>query len=332
MVGVVRALQPHFSRVETSNFTLGRHPLGAWRDGLSVPLDNARLHSLKNDWDLLHINTSMRPHAVFRDGILLATWGRRPSIVTFHGWSDGLWSRFAASAVLRRWFVAAYGGRPIIALAERFRDGLEALGLDRRDIEVIGPAFDGSLMGSGTNAEERENTRIVYLGRLVREKGLFELLEAFARLADGAELILVGSGPAGAAIEDWISTHGMAGRVRLTGRLEGVDKVCVLQSASIFVLPSYTEGLPVAMLEAMAAGLAVVVTDVGGISEIVAHGRNGWLLAEASEVGVALAEALADPRKCSEMGARNRLAARPFEAAAIARQVEDLYLHELGER
>jgi glycosyltransferase involved in cell wall biosynthesis len=222
--------------------------------------------------------------------------------------------------------VAAYGGRSIIALAERFRDGLVALGLDARDIAVIGPAYDGTHF-----AETAPPTRasIIYLGRVDRDKGIFELLDGFLEVADRAELLVVGSGTATDEVRLWVERHGLEGRVRLTGRLEGIDKVRMLQTASIFALPSHSEGVPVSMLEAMAAGLPVVVTDVGGISEIVEDGRNGWVIGEPADVGVALSEAVSDPRLCREMGAANRKIARRFEAAVIARQIETAYLREL---
>jgi glycosyltransferase involved in cell wall biosynthesis len=83
------------------------------------------------------------------------------------------------------------------------------------------------------------------------------------------------------------------------------------------------------MLEAMAVGLPVVVSDVGGVSEVVVAGEHGWLLQKPSEVGDALGEALADPELCRAMGKRNRLRARDFEASVIARQVQTAYLEAL---
>jgi len=326
IVGVVRALQPHFHRVETRHLVLGRDPDGSWLDGFSVLRDTGRVHRTKDEWDLLHINTSMRPRAIFRDGILLAAWGSRPSVVTFHGWSESLWRQFFEVPALRRWFVAAYGSRSVIALAERFKDGLVALGLDRDDIAVIGPAFEAEDFGG----EIQRAQRIIYMGRLEAAKGVFELLEGFRDVAHRAELVFVGSGSAADELAKKVERDGLAGRVRLTGRLEGVDKVRELQGASVFALPSHSEGLPVSMLEAMAAGLAVVVTDVGAVSEVVEDGQNGWLLNDPTEVGIALAEAISDPARCREMGSRNCEIARRFEAATVAEQVEDAYLAELA--
>jgi glycosyltransferase involved in cell wall biosynthesis len=326
VVGVVQALNPHLNQVDVGHFRLGRDPAGSMWDGFSVSRDQIRLHRLKPEWDLLHLNTSLRPRAVFRDGILLANWGPRPSVVTFHGWSDALWRRLRSVGALRRWFVAAYGGRRVIALAECFREGLIDLGLSAEDISVIGPAYDGSRVHQRGRAAQG---RIVYLGRLEPEKGIFEVLRGFEGLDASAELVLVGSGSAEPAIRAWVDARGLTRRVRLTGRLEGEDKIRTLQSASVFVLASHSEGLPVAMLEAMAVGLPVVVSDVGGVSEVVVAGEHGWLLQKPSEVGDALGEALADPELCRAMGKRNRLRARDFEASVIARQVQTAYLEAL---
>ena len=326
VVGVVQAIRPHLNQVDVGHFRLGRDPGGSVWDGLTVSRDQIRLHRLKRDWDLLHLNTSLRPRAVFRDGILLANWGPRPSMVTFHGWSDALWQQMRSRRALRRWFVAAYGGRRVIALAACFREGLIELGLSADDISVIGPAYEESGV-QGTL--DTQTGRIVYLGRLEPEKGVFEVLRGFSELAEPAELVMVGSGSAEPAIRAWVDARGLGQRVRLTGRLEGEDKTRMLQSASVFVLASHSEGLPVAMLEAMAVGLPVVVTDVGGISEVVVHGEHGWLLQDPSQVGRALAEALADPVLCRAMGRKNRLRARDFEAAAIAGQVQTAYLEVL---
>ena len=329
VVGVVRVLLPHLCRVEARHFQLGRPPgatvAGAW----SVCRDNQRLHRLKGRWDLLHLNSSLRPRALSRDGILMANWGHRPAVVTFHGWSEALWRTLHDTPLARRWFVSTFGGRTVIALADRFRQGLIALGLAPEDVLVIGPAYDGTPFGTGIAPAA---SRVVYLGRLEPEKGVFDLLEGFRAVADRAELVLVGSGSAAPAIRQWVSARGLGEVIRLTGRLEGRDKARMLESATVFALPSASEGLPVAMLEAMAAGLPVVVTDVGGISEVVEPGRNGWLLDDPGQVGEALVDALDHPALCREMGARNRSRVAGYEAEVIAARTETAYLRALGVR
>jgi len=249
-------------------------------------------------------------------------------MITFHGWSEPLWRRLRDVRALRKWFVAAYGDRPVIALAERFRAGLIDLGLAPSDVTVIGPAFDGAPFG--TAGVVPSPARVLYLGRLEAEKGVFDVLEGFRTVADRAELVMVGSGSAAPDIRAWVDENGLTERVRLTGRLEGIDKARILESASVFVLASRSEGLPVAMLEAMAAGLPVVVTDVGGISEVVVPGRNGWLLSDPSFVGRALSEALGNPSLCRQMGARNKAQVTGFEATVIAARMEMAYLRALG--
>jgi glycosyltransferase involved in cell wall biosynthesis len=121
---------------------------------------------------------------------------------------------------------------------------------------------------------------ILFLGLIGPRKGVFDLIKAFAALRSDhpqARLVLGGNGQVAEAaglardlrVED---------RVALVGWVDGETKATLLRSSPIYVLPSYNEGLPMGVLEAMAAGAAVVTTRVGGIPELVTDGIDGTLL------------------------------------------------------
>lgn len=140
--------------------------------------------------------------------------------------------------------------------------------------------------------------RLVCVGRLSEEKGQLLLIAAAARLAaEGVEfeLVLAGDGPLRSEIEAAIDRHELNGRVRVTGWI-GSDQVRneILASRAL-VLPSFSEGLPVVIMEAMALARPVIATYVGGIPELVRPGEHGWLV-PASDVS-ALADAI---RSCLE--------------------------------
>jgi glycosyltransferase involved in cell wall biosynthesis len=122
--------------------------------------------------------------------------------------------------------------------------------------------------------------RLLYMGRLVREKGLYELLQGLA-LARGqgvpAELVIAGAGPQEARLRQSAAALGLE-RVSFPGPVRGAAKMSLLERADVFILPSYAEGLPYALLESMAAGVPVIATRVGGIPELVADGINGVLV------------------------------------------------------
>lgn len=158
--------------------------------------------------------------------------------------------------------------------------------------------------------------RILYLGHLAGVKGTDDLLSAFARLdprGAAVGLDLVGDFQAAedesrlrtAAVRDF----GPGKTVRLVPPVAGEEKLACFARADLFVFPSHSEGMPMAILEALAAGLPVVATSVGGIPELVADGANGFLVPPRDPA--ALAEALA--RLCGDRALRVRMGAQSLE-------------------
>ena len=150
--------------------------------------------------------------------------------------------------------------------------------------------------------------RMVCVGRLVEQKGQLVLVEAAARLAARGldfELVLAGDGPMRPQVEAAIAAHGLGGRVRITGWLSNDQVKAEMTAARLFVLPSFAEGLPVVLMEALALGRPVVTTYVAGIPELVKDGVNGWLVpaGDPDALAAALAEGLlADDARLAGMG------------------------------
>lgn len=133
--------------------------------------------------------------------------------------------------------------------------------------------------------------QLLYIGRLVRDKGLFELLQALhlARVRGVAvELVVAGSGPDEAALRRCQLAEDLPG-VRFVGPVMDDAKLALLTAADAFVLPSYAEGLPYALLECMAAGLPAIATRVGAIPELISSGSNGLLVEPRDAAGIAAA-------------------------------------------
>lgn len=111
---------------------------------------------------------------------------------------------------------------------------------------------------------------LVFVGNLLRTKGVVELIEAFAGLPDqNLRLTLIGDGPARNLIQELLQKHGLQNRVSLLGRLPHSEVARILPDYTALVLPSYSEGVPNVVVEALAAGLPVITTTVGGIPEVV---------------------------------------------------------------
>ena len=142
--------------------------------------------------------------------------------------------------------------------------------------------------------------RLVCVGRLCEQKGQLLLLEAARLLAAQAiefELVLAGDGEMRAEIETLIAYYGLQAQVRITGWISSEQVRAEILAARALVLPSFAEGLPVVIMEAMALRRPVLTTYVAGIPELVRAGENGWLFAAGAvdELAAALADCLAQP-------------------------------------
>jgi glycosyltransferase involved in cell wall biosynthesis len=165
---------------------------------------------------------------------------------------------------------------------EPFGQSLAARGVDRgritvlhngvREIHAAQPAVDALRTALGLRASERV---VVAVGRLSREKGQCHLIRAAAAWRGGARLVIVGDGPDRAALERLARDLGVGASVIFAGMTNNVAPYYAL--ADVFVLPSLSEGSPNVLLEAMAAGLPVVATRVGGVPEIAADGTSALI-------------------------------------------------------
>ncbi len=145
---------------------------------------------------------------------------------------------------------------------------------------------------------------VVYVGRLVAEKGVLRLIEAINRLPVETRLLIAGEGP----LSDTV-IRAQNDRVCYLGKLAFEDVASLLQSADIYCLPTvYPEGFPTATLEAMASGCFCVVTDKGGARELIPDDRYGHLLSDgqSEEIGSALLQAIDHAHERTEAAMRGK--------------------------
>jgi glycosyltransferase involved in cell wall biosynthesis len=148
--------------------------------------------------------------------------------------------------------------------------------------------------------------RIVFVGRLDKQKAPEQLIRAFAQLPDKtkvkAEVVMAGGGPKMSALEKLIADRDLHSRVKLLGNVPREEVWCLLRSSHIFVLPSNWEGLPLTILEAMASSMAVVASDVGGVKETIGGGA-GVLIKRGDQKALCntLEDLIAHPEKTEEL-------------------------------
>ena len=157
------------------------------------------------------------------------------------------------------------------------------------------PAFHAVAASAPTSA-----ARLVCVGRLCEQKGQLLLVEAAARLARRGiafELVLAGDGEMRGEVEALVRSCGLAAQVRITGWISSDQVREEILAARALVLPSFAEGLPVVIMEAMALRRPVITTCVAGIPELVHSGEGGWLIppGDVDELAAAMADCLATP-------------------------------------
>jgi glycosyltransferase involved in cell wall biosynthesis len=298
------------------------HPIAASRR--PAPADFVslvRLVRLVRRADVVHVHSAK---AGFLGRLAAALTGRRRAcLFTPNGWS--FW---AADGLERRVYLglerlAARWCRTIVAVSEHERRaGLEAGIGDESAYAVIPNGID---LDRYAGAPEPVPGRVVMIGRLAPQKRPELAVEALAQVPD-AELQLVGDGPLRAEVEAHARRLGVEARVHVLGHRDDIP--ALLGRASCLLLPSDYEGWPFVVMEAMAAGVPVIASSVGGIPELVEHGRTGLLVdpGRVEPVAAALGELLGDPERARAMGDEGRRVARErLSREAMTARVVHLY-------
>jgi glycosyltransferase involved in cell wall biosynthesis len=239
------------------------------------------------------------------------------------------------SAFTRTWVRWSFrGARKIVCQSESWkRFAIDVLGFARGNVTVIRNwTATRDLLDIGAKRVARQDSfvRLLFLGWLDREKGIFELIEACRRLAGNGlfTLDIAGEGDVSAEARALVLRHDLSEVVRFRGWLRGQDLRQALSAADVLVLPSWAEGLPNAMVEAMAARLAVVVTGVGAIPELITDCHSGMLVEPRNPDSLARAlEKVILDGEFRENLAREayEIAVREFEVeAAVDRLVQEI--------
>ncbi len=269
---------------------------------------------------LAAVHAHSASNASFRRKSLLLALARlagKPYIFHLHG---GAFDRYhaGASSLERAWINRTVRGAEVVfVLSESWADWLRQH-IGHPDVRVLpNPVLPVQLPPDVA----REPHTLLFLGRLEDAKGVYVLIDAMARLAGvrpELRVILAGEGDV-ARVRAAAAAAGVAERVELPGWVAGEAKARLLARAGIFLLPSRFEGVPMALLEAQAAGLPVVATRVGGIPQVVTEGFNGALCEpdDVASLVIALKPLLGDGGLARRMGEAGR--ARVLDSYGIER-------------
>jgi glycosyltransferase involved in cell wall biosynthesis len=310
-------------------------PIRGPRGAAAVPAFARELRASRPEVFHAHLNWPLGCSG----GLLAAALSRVPAVVaTVH-----LFSEFprAVTVPVQRRVVPRIVGRYVAVSRGVFNDIERKLhvppariryvpnGIATEDFSVL-PAPDPAVRRQ--MAGRTDLPIALTLARLDRQKGLSSLLRAAALLPD-VSFVIAGEGPERPALEAEARALGVSDRVSLLGFQR--DPASLLANADLFVLPSLLEGLPLSVLEAMAACRPVVATSVPGTDEIVSHGVTGLLVPPGNPTALAAAvrELLRDQALARRLALAGRELVRSrFTAGAMARSIGEVYQELLEER
>ncbi len=225
--------------------------------------------------DIVHLNTALAPLSIMRDAAL-ARIANRPILLHLHG------GRFFTQK-FDNWFFERLTGKMlrrakiVVVLSETEKEFIESR-WQNLDVRVLENSI--ALDEIQTRKPETSEKTIIFLGRLHEDKGLREIVKACRVLKSENFQFNFKCFGAGDAKEKFVSemTNVLGEKFFYGGVVSGAEKWKALSESDIFLLPSRYEGLPVAMLEAMAAGCIPVVSKIGSINLVVKDGFNGFLI------------------------------------------------------
>ncbi len=253
--------------------------------------------------DLVHIHSSFGP-SFYRKipFIYLSRFARIPVVNHIHGAEFDTFYENASTSKKRRVRSVYQKCTRFIVLSKEWRKKIaQIVPADR--IDVIENYCD--LPKERNHAKRRQN-QILFLGALEERKGCYNIPVIFENVKQkcpDARLVMAGDGQM-QQIKAAFAEKNLLSGVTFTGWVRGRKKETLLEQSAVFLFPSYNEGMPVAVLEAMGYGLGIVTTTVGGIPQLIVHGKSGFLEAPGELTAMAedVSRLLQDEALCRNMG------------------------------
>lgn len=284
-------------------------------------------------YNIVHSNPSLSPKSYYRDGffILLSLLFRKKVVVSWHGWDDKFAQQIFKNKILKKIFRLSYQkGDYHIVLGLVFKKKLEALGVVSKILIESNAASDTFLNGEIAKEISRDKvTNILFLSRIEKYKGIYIAIDAVSRLPKSTPvtLIVAGDGAELPKVREYVINNHIE-CVRFVGYVEGEKKHEVLKSGDLLLFPTYSEGMPIVILEAMLYGMPVITRPVGGIPDWVTNNENGLLIEslDSEEFAEAIKKLLLNSDLYNQINKNNIVkAAKYFTPKAVNERILGYY-------
>lgn len=285
--------------------------------------------------DIIHLNPSLKWFAILRDFSFLKMSKRKgiPTLFFIHGWSKSLFKLFKKYKILTNWFVKNLNkADAIVVLASEFKQDLVDMGLDEKKIFVL-----TTMVKTADFIPFKKNFnppyRVLFCSNMIKEKGPYELLEAAKSIIKkypSTRFIFMGKGKELENLKEHSRKFDIENNVKFKGFLTGNKKIEVYKKSHLFVFPSYREGFPTVVLEAMAAGLPVITTPVGGLKDEIKDGKNGFFIEsmppKPKDISEKIIMLIENPKLMKMMSKNNLKEARDkYDVKVVCNNIREIY-------
>jgi glycosyltransferase involved in cell wall biosynthesis len=285
--------------------------------------------------DILHIHFSVRA-SFYRKSLFVNLARISPVYIVFHCNAPDFDAFYESrSSIIQQYMTWTLSSADrLLVVAKQWHDYFTGLPVRIPIATIYNPVH---LPEKAARASEKDPNIVLSLGRLGKRKGIYDTLKAIPSILETCSNVEFWFGGDGEIdrVKNLISTEPWCNRVRLLGWVRGENKTGALLRASVFLLPSYHEGLPVAILEAMAYGLPVVSTVVGGIPEVVSDGKTGFLIqpGDVDSMARRVSQLLVQTELRQRMSdAARKVISERFEVHSILQQLYGIYDDLLSRR
>jgi glycosyltransferase involved in cell wall biosynthesis len=261
---------------------------------------------------VVHLNTSLDSRGYFRDLAYLLV-AKAFAVRVVYQMHDNVFRAFGPERSAFAPGLRLVGRLPdaVVLLSEREAGAWRSFG-PAPALQVVPNGIDcAPYLRQNRTADPRGPLRLIYIGRLAPRKGLPESIEALRLVRSrgiAARLVVAGGGREEARLREQVRDAGLTRDVSFVGPAYGEHKARLLSQADVLLLPSYSEGLPYALLEAMATGVVPIVTPVGAVPEVVLEREHGLFVEprDAAAIAAAIAALAADRASLARMSAACR--------------------------
>lgn len=298
--------------------------------------------NLFNRYDIIHSNPSLNLKSVLRDSgfQFIARLFKAKRVVFFHGWSDEFQSKINSSPTWSKFFNAGLGSADaFLVLGKVFQEKVKSI-LDEPKhgkFYIFTTVADGTDWSKEAISEKSKsfpnNVSFLFLSRIVKEKGIYIALDAFKMVYMklkhlNPQFILAGDGSELPNVKTYCDKNEIP-NVLFAGYVKVPQKSHFLNTSNVFLFPTfYGEGLPCTILEAMLHGMPIISRNVGGITDVVSHGINGYITdsldpKDFADYMVALIEG---PKSYIEMAEQNvKLSLENFTGERVKEKLLSIY-------